>query len=212
MSASESGNPVKMEMRAGSSCLLNVLGQYILVDLLEVGEDTIRVSFPAKDYPVVGMVVHLDFHDAEGFDSYEAEVLEGPARADSGLVLSRPTESRRTQHRDACRVPTDLTVQVKDQVHVRRYDASLLNLSAGGALIETDAPFDFSTTLELTLSLPGESLLRVLGQVVHISDEAKRKEPGSRLFGVRFVSLDPEARQTVSRYAWYRLRELYPPQ
>ncbi|MCL4691659.1 MAG: PilZ domain-containing protein [Candidatus Hydrogenedentes bacterium] len=212
MSASKSGKPVKMEMRAGSSCLLNVLGQYILVDLLEVGEETIRVSFPAKDYPVAGMVVHLDFHDAEGFDSYEAEVLEGPARADSGLVLSRPLESRRTQHRDACRVPTDLTVQIKDQVHVRRYDASLLNLSAGGALIETDAPFDFSTTLELTLSLPGESLLRVLGQVVHISDEAKRKEPGSRLLGVRFVSLDPEARQTVSRYAWYRLRELYPPQ
>lgn len=210
MSAKKSGDPLKMEMRAGSSCLLNVLGQYFLVDVLEVGEDAIRVSFPGKDYPVIGMTVHLDVHDANGFDSYEAEVLEGPSRGDSGLVLTRPKESRRTQHRDACRVPTDLTVQVKDQVHVRRYDAALLNLSAGGALIETDAAFDFSTTLELTISLPGESLLRILGQVVHISDETSRATPGARLYGVRFVSMDQDVKHAVSRYAWYRLRELYP--
>ncbi len=210
MSEKKSDQRLRMEMRAGSTCLLNVIGQYFLVDLLEVGENSIRVSFPGRDYPVPGMTVSLDFHDADGFDSFEAEVIEGPAKNDSGLLLTKPNESRRTQHRDACRVPTDLTVQVKDQVHVRRYDASLLNLSAGGALIESDAPFDFSTTLELTLSLPGEPLLRILGQVVHISDETQSSSPGSRLFGVRFVSLDPDVRHAISRYAWYRLREIYP--
>jgi hypothetical protein len=211
MNANKSGDPLRMEMRAGGSCLLNVIGQHFLVDLIEVGEESIRVTFPGKDYPVVGMLVHLDFHDAEGYDSYEAEVLEGPSRDGSGLVLTRPAESRRTQHRDACRVPTDLTVQVKDQVHVRRYDAALLNLSAGGALIETDAPFDFSTVLEVTLSLPGERQLRILGQVVHISNEARSPNPAVRMYGVRFISIDPDVRQAVSRYAWYRLREIYPP-
>lgn len=211
MSTENAGGRLSMEMRKGGTCLLNVIGQYFLVDLIEVGEESIRVSFPGKDYPVAGMVVHLDFHDADGFDSYEAEVLEGPAKGEGGLLLTKPSESRRTQHRDACRVPTDLTVQVKDQVHVRRYDASLLNLSAGGALIETDAPFDFSTTLELTLSLPGESQLRMLGQVVHISEEPSQTFPDGRLFGIRFVSLSPEVRQSISRYAWFRLKELYPP-
>jgi c-di-GMP-binding flagellar brake protein YcgR len=209
--STKTGDRPAMEMRTGSTCLLNVIGQYFLVDLIEISEDTIRVSFPGTDYPVPGMSVHLDFHDAEGYDSFEAEVLEGPANTDAGLLLTKPTESRRTQHRDACRVPTDLTVQIKDQIHVRRYDAGLLNLSAGGALIETDAPFDFSTTLELTLSLPGEPLLRILGQVVHISDESRAPSPSpTRLLGVRFVSLDPEVRKAISRYAWYRLRELYP--
>ena len=211
MSKKTTGDRPGMELRAGSTCLLNVIGQYFLVDLIEVGQDSLRVSFPGRDYPVPGMIVHLDFHDAEGYDSFEAEVLEGPDKADSGVLLSRPAASRRTQHRDACRVPTDLTVQIKDQVHVRRYDAGLLNLSAGGALIETDGPFDFSTTLELTLSLPGEPLLRILGQVVHIANESRVPSPSPRrLFGVRFVSLDPETRQAISRYAWYRLRELYP--
>jgi len=211
MSDSTAEDHPYMQMRAGSTCLLNVIGQYFLVDLLEVGEDSLRVSFPGTDYPVPGMIVHLDFHDAEGYDSFEAEVLEGPVKEHAGLVLSKPKESRRTQHRDACRVPTDLTVQVKDQIHVRRYDAGLLNLSAGGALIQTDAPFDFSTTLELTMSLPGERLLRILGQVVHISNETRASSPiPQRLFGIRFVSLDSEVRRAISRYAWYRLREMYP--
>ncbi|MCC6697366.1 MAG: PilZ domain-containing protein [Candidatus Hydrogenedentes bacterium] len=208
MSTKKSTDRMKMEMRQGSTCLLNVIGQYFLVEILELLPDSIRVSFPGRDYPVPGMIVHLDFHDMDGFDSFETEVLEGPSKSGPGLVVSRPSESRRTQHRDSCRVPTDLTVQVKDQVHVRRYDAALLNLSAGGALIETDAPFDFSTSLELTLSLPGEPLLRMLGQVVHVSDESTR--PECRTFGIRFVALSPELRQSISRYAWHRLRELYP--
>ena len=208
MSTKKAGDRIRMEMRLGGTCLLNVIGQHFLVEILELGPDSLRVSFPGRDYPVPGMIVHLDFHDTNGFDSFEAEVLEGPSKAGSGLLLSKPSESRRTQHRDSCRVPTDLTVQVKDQVHVRRYDAALLNLSAGGALIETDAPFDFSTSLELTLSLPGEPLLRMLGQVVHVSDEATR--PDRRTFGVRFVALSPEVHQSISRYAWHRLREMYP--
>lgn len=198
------------ELTKGSQCLLHVLGQHFLVDVLEVADDTIRVTFPGEDYPVAGMQVSLEFHDTEGFNSYVSEVLTGPETKSQSMVLKRPRGARRTHHRRSFRVPTDLTVQVKDQVHVRRYDAALLDLSSGGVLLDTVAPFDFSTTVEVTMSLPGELTHTVLGKVVHIGESPDNPGSGSKLLGVRFLSLSPQVLNSISRYIWKRLRELYP--
>jgi PilZ domain len=198
------------DIREGNSCLLSVMNQYFMVDLVAVGEETIRVSFPGRDYPIEGMSVDLEFHDNNGFDSYRTQVVVGPDKSAGSIVLVRPTEPMRNQHRDSCRVPTDLTVQVKDQVHVRRYDASLINLSAGGALLGTDAPFDFSTTVEISLSLPGEATHSVLGHVMHIAEGTPEAQGlGGKLVGARFVGLDPAASRSLNRFIWQRLRDLY---
>ena len=198
------------DIREGSSCLLSVMSQYFMVDLVAVGEETIRVSFPGRDYPIEGMAVDLEFHDSNGFNSYRTHVVLGPDKAVGSIVLARPAEPIRNQHRDSCRVPTDLTVQVKDQIHLRRYDAPLVNLSAGGALLGTDAPFDFSTTVEIALSLPGEATHTVLGHVVHIAEPPPEAHgQGGRLVGVRFVGLDPSVTRSLTRFIWQRLRELY---
>lgn len=204
-------DPAAQHIIVGRSCLLNVMSERFMVSLLEVDDDTIRVSFPGRDYPIPGTPAQLEFHDSKGFDLYEAEVIEGPAGTLDGITLTRPRDSQRTQHRDACRVPTDLTVQIKDNAHVRRYDAALLNLSLGGALVETEADFGFQTTVETTLSLPGEPAFRLLGRIAHITEPGRVPRAGSqlRLFGIRFTSLDPEVEAGLSRYVNSRMRDLY---
>jgi Tfp pilus assembly protein PilZ len=167
------------------------MGQFFLVELTEVNESIVRVTFPARDYPVDGMAVSLDFHDADGFNSYTTVVVQGPIQSAGELVLKRPDQFHRTQHRQTARVPTDLAAQVKDQIHVRRYNAALLNVSGGGALIECEAPFEIGSTVEITLSLPGEPLLQILGKVAHATDSARPGKTGIRAFGVNFVGLSP---------------------
>lgn len=208
--SSRPGQPGQ-DLVKGNRCLVAVMGQRFMVDLLEVDDKTIRVSFPGRDYPISGMAVELEFHDPNGFNCYESEVILGPEKGTPGIVLERPVEPRRAQHRVSCRVPTDLTVQVKDQAHIRRYDAPLVNLSADGALIETNAPFDFSTTVELWLSLPGEPTHETLGAVVHISSPTETRASGkdTTIYGIRFLHLDPAASQSICNYIWERLRELY---
>ena len=200
----------RTELVKGNQCLLQVLGQHFLVDVLEVAEETVRISFPGEDYPVTGMQVNLEFHDTEGFNSYSSEVLEGPENKSQSMLLRRPSEARRTHHRRSFRVPTDLTVQIKDQVHVRRYDAALLDLGSGGVLVDTVAPFDFSTTIEVTMSLPGEMTHTVLGKIVHIGESPDNPGSGSKMLGVRFLGATPQVVNSISRYIWKRLRELYP--
>ncbi|MCL4216746.1 MAG: PilZ domain-containing protein [Candidatus Hydrogenedentes bacterium] len=200
----------KSDLKTGNQCLLHVLNQHFLVEITEVSERSVRVSFPGMDYPVDGMLVSLEFHDKDGFNNYDAIVVEGPQIQAGTILLRRPTQSTRAQHRDSCRVATDLTVQIKDQIHIRRFDASLINLSAGGALLETAAEFDSNTTLEMTLSLPGESTYTVLAQILHVNDTGSRHGECSRVYGVRFISPDAQAVRSIRNYIWRRLRELYP--
>jgi hypothetical protein len=203
-----------LRLQVGQNFLLNVVDEHFLVRITEIADGAIRVSFPGKDYPVEGMRVYLEFHDEAGFDCYPTRVLEGPRPDRDSILLEWPVASRRIQHRTAVRIPTDLTVQVRDQVHVRKYDAAVLNLSAGGALIRSDAPFDFSTTVEVTLSLPGEPAYTAVGQVVHVARPAEldRHHPGEFLYGLRFISPDPSFERSIGRYVTQRLRQMYPAQ
>jgi len=196
-------------LQKGESCLLKVMDEYYLVHILETTKTTLRVSFPGRDYPVAGMTVTLEFHDEKGFDYYEAEVLEGPSADHEWIVLTKPPSGRRSRHRDWCRVPTDLTVQVKDWAHPRRYDASVKDLSAGGLLIESSAPFDLDTTVEVTLSLPNQPTHTALARVVHILQPPAPTGNSSRLFGLQFINLEPVVGHAIALYVWSRLEELY---
>lgn len=200
----------KGELQRGRECFLNVTGRHFHVTILEVGADTVRVSFSGKDYPIEGMEAILEFHDDSGFTAYSTRVIEGPGQKGEGLRLKCLADGKRNVHRDCFRAPTDLTVQVKEQVHVRKFDAALVNLSAGGALLQTEAEFDFSTVVEITMSLPGEPSCVVLGQVVHVAEAPKRYNAPSHFYGIRFLNLEPEVQDGINRYIWNRLRELFP--
>lgn len=210
MAKGPSAGEAKLEK--GRDCMLRVTDRYFKVRILEVGSDTIRVSFPGKDYPVDGVGAALEFHDEEGFTYYTTEVVKGPTHKGEGVVLRKQTDPKRSLHRDCFRAPTDLTVRVKERDHARQYDAALINLSAGGALVQTDAHFDFSTEVDLTLSLPGEPMHTVSGHVVHVADAEERRGTAGRYFGIRFTGVPTDIESSITRYMWSVLREMYPPE
>ena len=192
----------------GQDGLLNIGNRHFKVTVLEVTEDSLRLSFPGKDYPSAGMGVVLEFHDDAGFYYYETEVTAGPMDSGQGIIVRKADNLRRSFHRGHMRIPTDLTAQIRDQVHVRKYNAALMNLSAGGTLVRTDGPFEFDTVIEMFLSLPGEPAFKLLGQVIHVMDEGNE---ATRLYGIRFLDVDPEIVTAITRYIWQLLPHIYPP-
>ncbi|NIA13377.1 MAG: hypothetical protein GWP08_04795 [Nitrospiraceae bacterium] len=194
----------------GVECLLNVTGRHFKVTVQSVQGDWVRVSFPAKDYPVPGMSAVLEFHDEVGFTYYTTIVESGPPDAEGAIALRLQGDAQRSTHRGCYRASTDLTVHVREQNHVRQYDASLVNISGGGGLIRTCAEFDYTSVVEVTLSLPGESTFMVQAQVVHVDHAPNHGDSPSRYYGLRFVDVEPDVEQAITRYMWDRLRELYP--
>ncbi len=198
------------DLSAGRECLIRLMGQHFLSRILEVSDDRLTVTFPGTDYPAPGMRLELQFHDDEGFNSYVSHVVAGPQQHAGRVVVERPSAMERVLHRQNCRVSTDLTVQVKEEDLIRKYDAALLNLSGGGALLETDAPLDLNSSVEMTISIPLDRSRTIHGHVTHVDRLKPPHDSGRSIVGVRFWKMDAATTQAIRDYVWQRLRELYP--
>lgn len=186
-----------------------MLDQRFLVTILEVKDERIRVSFPGRGFPLYGMLVHLEFHGEGGFSSYQAEVMQSPREAGDGLLLKRPESCQTTSHRLDLRVPAEIEVQFKAHAHPRRNSGKVLNLSAGGVLLECRTPLSVGDSLDLELSLPGARHITTVGQVAFVYATEGDADKGYR-YGVRFLGLDPEEQRAITGFVWHYLRSAYP--
>lgn len=195
----------------GARCLLVLMGHRFLVTIVSVSPETVRITFPVQDFPMEGMYVNLEFHDELGYATYESEVIASPREPGDGLLLRRPPESQRTHHRSSWRVAADFRVEMKGHVHPRRYDAPVINISAGGLLVRSDAPVSVGDNVDLVFDLPGDGRKEALAEVVHVHvPEASRG--GIPLLGLRFVGAEDVLKKSVTMYIWRRLRQLHPNQ
>lgn len=196
--------------QAGHQCLLVLMGQRYLVGILDLTPETVRISFPMSNLPMEGMLIQLEMHDESGYLSYEMEVLQGPRQVGDGLLLKRPLASQQIRHRGTWRVPTDFKAVLKDHVHPRRHQISVLNISVGGMLTRCSAHLKIGDNVDVSFSLPDEDVESpLLGEVMHVS-EAPGPSEGDMLIGIRFVGLDTMSAQGILHYVMRRMRELYP--
>ena len=195
----------------GASCLLTVTERRFMVEIVEETDDTIRVSFPGIDYPIEGMLVDLEFHDNAGFSYYQSKVIVGPQKDGDGVLLERPSDELRSQHRDSVRVPVDLGAELKVQGHAVVHEGTVVNMSTGGAMIDSTTLFDNGATLDMVLDIPGETTASLIIQVLHVSPDSRQSDAGPvHSYGTRFVGYEPGAGRAVTRFIWKRLKELYP--
>jgi len=191
----------------GAQCLLRVMDQQFWVRVTEVGEEAVRVSFPGHDYPLEGMTVELEVHEEDGYRIFKTRMTGRGANFDEGIILAFPMKQQQRVHRTTARVETNLPIEIKDTASTRKYSGVLTNLSQSGGQFITEGPFDFDSTIELALNLPGEPTHTLLGQVRHVDAE---RGSGQRTIGIRFISPDAESTAAVERYIVRLLREQYP--
>lgn len=190
----------------GANCLLRVMGEQFWVRVTEVGEEAIRVSFPGHDYPLADMPILLELHSEDGYRVFSTYLIGRGPTVEDGLILAPPQEEAQRFHRATMRIETDLAIKVKDQVSLKKHPGTLVNLSQGGALFITEGPFDFDSTLDITLELPGEPAHTLTSQVRHVDSARGARE---RNIGVRFISPDSEATAAIGRFITDQLRTLH---
>jgi c-di-GMP-binding flagellar brake protein YcgR len=191
--------------RKGERCILLIMGERYLVTLLEVDEEKLRVTYPSAHFPVEGMYVILEFHDEEGFSTYESEVLETPKDYGDGLVLKRPHADVRASHRRTWRAPAGFNAEIKAHVHPKRQNVKVIDVSAGGMQIESGGDWGLGHNLDIEFDLPGRGHHKVLGVVAHIL----RREDTQRI-GVRFINPEPETTHALVEYIWLQIHRTHP--
>jgi len=198
-----------LHFRKGERFILLIMGERYLVSVLEVESDRVRVSYPAAHFPVEGMYVLMEFHDEEGYSTYESEVLQTPHQPGDGLVLRRPHADRRASHRRAWRVDADFKAIIKDHVHPQKHEVDVINVSAGGLQFATDLDMEIGHNLDVDFDLPGRGHHRVLAAVAHIMMKDGDKRAPHRV-GIKFINPEPETMQAIIEYIWLQVHRTHP--
>lgn len=200
-----------LDVAVGDKCLVTVADQRFMVSILAIQEDSIHVSFPGIDYPVAGMRIDAEFHGDDSFATYSLRVVRGPETEGDGIVFERPTEKRQMKHRGSVRVETNMPVQIRRLSEVKYSPARAVNLSTGGALLESAQVFALRDTLDLKLELLDGETHTVQTEVLHIGRSEEAGDEPVFLYGTRFVGHEPGAGRAITKFIWNRLKELYPP-
>ena len=203
---------VSSDVAVGTQCLVKVTDRLFMVEITEVYDDAMRVTFPGYDYPIEGMILDLDFHDTDGIASYQAKVLEGPKKIGDGILLQKPVESRRMQHRDTARVPVRLDTKMAVKDSSEKHDAVIRNVSTTGAMIESLHLFERGALTDVSFEVPGVEAgeVSLVAEIMFVS-KPEHTEAGDRYtYGTRFEGYAPGSGWAVTQYVWARLKELYP--
>ena len=199
-----------LHFRKGERFILLIMGDRYLVSVLDVEPERLRVSYPSAHFPVEGMYVILEFHDDEGYSTYESEVLETPREPGDGLILRRPHADRRASHRRAWRVASDFKAVIKDHVHPQRHEVTVTNVSAGGMQIATEVDLGIGHNLDIEFDLPGRGRHKVLGAVVHLMVEDAPQRKAETRAGIRFINPDNETTKAMIEFIWLQVHRLHP--
>jgi len=126
------------DLRPNKRFLLQTGDLTVLSRIRKVTGDTVHVTVPFADYPIIGMAVAMDFHDPAGCTRYETFVVQSPLLGSSEAVLAYPLSSERVQHRAFTRVTVGMQVKFREMDKVKFREGNAKNISAGGLLLETD--------------------------------------------------------------------------
>jgi hypothetical protein len=198
-----------LHFRKGERLILLIMGERYLVSVLDVEPERVRVSYPAAHFPVEGMYVLMEFHDDEGYSTYESEVLATPHQPGDGLVLRRPHADRRASHRRAWRVEADFKAIIKDHVHPQKHEVDVINVSAGGLQFATQQVMEIGHNLDIDFDIPGRGHHKVLAAVAHLIVLEKDQHAPHRV-GVKFINPEPETTKAVAEYIWLQVHRKHP--
>ncbi len=181
----------------------------VAAEILDVRDGIIRLHCESPSGLRDGAGVMLEFRseDPAGVAGYYARVLTASPEAVHELVLLRSASLNREELRANLRVPTDIALTIQSNGLPEAMTGRLLNISAGGAYVETTAPLSRNGRSRVTLRMTEEPSLLVHGEIIH----AGESEAGSGVHrcGVRFSNVEPENARAISWYVWTRVRAFF---
>lgn len=193
-------------LRKGSRCSLRVNGIRYPGEVVDVRDRIIRVNCASADFSPNGRGIILEVQDKTNTSGYYTRLLTTAPDNRRELVLLRSASLQVDELRNFLRVPTEIRVRVEPSSGTSSFLAVFLNISAGGALIEFVEPGRLERGENVTLRMLDIPSLCVQGEVVHIGNG----EPGApRLFGVRFINVNPQGALDLTWYVWNRVEKFF---
>ena len=193
-------------LKTGATGFLLSQGNRVPIKIADYCGKAIHIVFPEG-----GMVggtpwCMLEFQDKLGAAKYNAQVCAATYDVEDGMVLVRVPGIDRKGVREFARVPAEMKIEIESPLG-QPQEATLINVSSGGALIESNREIAFNSELVLHIKIPNNTSYKVIGQVVHVEPVL---QDAPRRYGVRFVEVQREFLRSLFGFIWVRLKQLFP--
>ncbi len=191
----------------GGSAHIRYGGEKVTVKILAVAGDTVAVDFPDRARKLkVGGGVDLELADSHGVASFHMQVIVDAGQLGDGMILQRTSSVTPRQRRKSWRVPVGVKTRVRRPGSSDVSVATIVNISAEGALIEVDENFDPMDMVEMELKLPSHKTRVALARVIRVEVPVSQGvSPGC--YGTVFYELSKEAKRSLTEFISQRLLE-----
>jgi predicted enzyme related to lactoylglutathione lyase len=163
-------------------------------------------SSPDVAPPKQGESVQLQYYDATGAFSADAEIVKISPTDDRFVALSIPQDSSEVQRRAAPRVRSVLPVSLSlfvspegDEVSEEVFDAHSHDISTGGIRLETEVQLTKGDKLQLSLALSDSEVVTTHAKVM-ATQQAEVQGKTMTSAGLQFVEMQLEGQITLLQY------------
>ncbi|NUM54216.1 MAG: PilZ domain-containing protein [Candidatus Hydrogenedentes bacterium] len=190
----------------GKKCALRIDGKRYAAELLDVRDRVLRMRCLEDGFSMDsrGIVVELD--GPQGIAAYFTRFLTSAPDNHTELVLLRSANLNCDELRSFLRVPTEIAVTVALEDSPAQFGAKLLNISSGGALMESDTLPEMEYGERIRLQIADEPAISVKGELVHFSNG---KPSSSLRIGVRFIDVDDASVRALTWFVWKRVKMFF---
>ena len=127
-----------MPFNKGTKCSLRIDGRRYPAELVDARDRVLRMQCLEDGFDMRSRGIVVEFEGRGGNAAYFTRFLTAAPDDHKELILLRSANLNCDELRSFLRVPTEIAVTVTLEDSPAKFDARLLNISSGGALMESE--------------------------------------------------------------------------
>ena len=187
----------------GMKCALRIDGKRFAAELVDARDRVLRLRCLEDGFFLRSRGIVVEFDSPKGTAAYFTRFLTSAPDCHTELILLRSANLNCDELRSFLRVPTEIAVSVTLEDSPAQFGAKLLNISSGGALLESGSLPEVEYGEHLKMQIAEDPAIAVEGELVHFLNGKSTSEPR---FGVRFTDVDDEDVRALTWFVWKRVK------
>ena len=185
-----------MPFNKGTKCSLRI----------DARDRVLRMQCLEDGFDMRSRGIVVEFEGRGGNAAYFTRFLTAAPDDHKELILLRSANLNCDELRSFLRVPTEIAVTVTLEDSPAKFDARLLNISSGGALMESEMLPELEYGEKLQMQIVDDPGISVQSELIHFSNG---KSSSSIRVGVRFIDVDDASVRALTWFVWKRVKMFF---
>lgn len=206
---------IKLNMRIDVQLILQDQIEYLPSRIEEITSQYYAISMPMKKGTLIplrpGQKIRIRIKHRESFFGFDTVIAGRKINPVPLLIITRPQKLIQVeQRRKDVRIPITLPIRFRllseNNNDFRAYDASTIDISAGGALICSDTRVKVGQDLLVELLLHQKETVSSKARAVRVFEDSSQTGPRGRI-AVQYQDLPEKDRDRISKFIFNKQRE-----